>query len=126
MNTGYSHLDGRELGRFVNGQSANRTLAQLPEDMISLWSRFTVNERFGFGVGVIHQAEQFASLSNAVTLPDFTRVDLAAFYEVNGKLSLQLNIENLLDTDYFPAAHNDNNITTGEPRYGRLALQYRF
>lgn len=126
VNAGYSHLDGRELGRFVNGQSANRILAQLPEDMLSLWSRFTVNERFGFGVGVIHQAEQFASLSNAVTLPDFTRVDLAAFFEVNEKLSLQLNIENLLDTEYFPAAHNDHNITTGEPRYGRLALQYRF
>ena len=85
-----------------------------------------MNERFGFGVGVIHQAEQFASLSNAVTLPDFTRVDLAAFFEVNEKLSLQLNIENLLATEYFPAAHNDHNITTGEPRYGRLALQYRF
>ena len=22
--------------------------------------------------------------------------------------------------------HNDNNLSTGEPRYGRLALQYRF
>ena len=125
VNAGYSHLEGRELGRFVNGVAANRDLAQLPEDMLSLWSRFTVTPRLGFGVGVIHQAEQFASLSNTVTLPDFTRVDLAAFFEVSDKLSLQLNVENLFDERYFPAAHNDNNITTGEPRYGRLALQYR-
>ena len=94
--------------------------------MLSLWSRFTVTPRLGFGVGVIHQAEQFASLSNAVTLPDFTRVDLAAFFRVSDKLSLQLNVENLFDERYFPAAHNDNNLSTGEPRYGRLALQYRF
>ena len=126
LNAGYSHLTGRELGRFANGMPANRDLAQLPEDMLSLWSRFTVTPRLGFGVGVIHQAEQFASLSNAVTLPDFTRVDLAAFFKVSDKLSLQLNVENLFDERYFPAAHNDNNLSTGEPRYGRLALQYRF
>lgn len=126
LNAGYSHLAGRELGRFANGLPANRDLAQLPEDMLSLWSRFIVTPRLGFGVGVVHQAEQFASLSNAVTLPAFTRVDLAAFFEVSDKLSLQLNVENLFDEHYFPAAHNDNNITTGEPRYGRLALQYRF
>jgi catecholate siderophore receptor len=125
LNAGYSYLDGEELGRFVGATEQNRTLAQLPEHMFSLWNNFDFSPRWGAGLGVIHQAEQFASLSNAVVLPDFTRVDAALYYRYDDRLQIQLNVENLLDENYFPAAHNDDNITTGEPLYGRLSVQYR-
>ena len=41
-------------------------------------------------------------------------------------MELQLNIENLLDTTYFPDAHNNNNISTGAPLNARLTLGVRF
>ncbi|HSG89308.1 MAG TPA: TonB-dependent siderophore receptor [Pseudomonadales bacterium] len=125
INAGYSYLDGRELGRFVGGREQNRDLAQLPEHMFSLWNRFNFSRHWGAGLGVIHQAEQYASLSNAVELPDFTRVDAAVYYQYDDRLQVQLGIENLLDAEMFPAAHNDNNITTGEPLNARLSVQYR-
>ncbi|MEQ3653373.1 MAG: TonB-dependent receptor, partial [Glaciecola sp.] len=105
---------------------SNRTLSQVPENMLSLWNNYEFSEKLSLGLGFVYQSEQFASLSNTVELPSFTRVDLAAYYQVNEKTSVQFNIENLLDEAYFSAAHNDNNITVAEPVNARVSVSYKF
>lgn len=120
---GYSWLDAR-----LQGADSVR-LAQTPKQQFSLWNRYDVSRRLGFGVGVIHQSSQFAAIrtSAATTrLPAFTRVDAAVFYRVSDEVELQLNVENLFDTTYFPDAHNNNNISTGAPLNARLTLGVRF
>lgn len=126
INAGYSYLDGHEMGRVVDGTLANRRLAQLPKHMLSVWNHYTINQQWRVGAGAIYQAEQYASLNNTVVLPDFWRVDVAAYYDYSEALSFQLNVENLLDETYFPSAHNDNNIATGAPLNARVSMQYRF
>ncbi|WP_218309934.1 TonB-dependent receptor [Alteromonas antoniana] len=126
INAGYSNLDGEEMGRVVDGDLANRELAQLPEHMLTLWNQYQVAEDWKVALGVIYQSEQYASLSNAIELPDFWRVDAAVYYDYSEDLSLQLNVENVFDEDYFPSAHNDNNIATGKPVNARISMQYRF
>ena len=126
VNAGYSYLDGREDGRVVGGVEDNRNLSEAPEHIFSIWNRYDVTNNLGLGLGLIHQSEQFTSISNAVELPSFTRLDAAAFYTVNENLRLQLNVENLLDEDYFPASHNDNNISTGEPLNARFSVLVDF
>ena len=123
LDAGYSFLDGSEFG-VVSGTTSE--LSQVPEHMFSVWSRFEVGDRLGFGLGLTYQDEQFASTSNTVKLPDFTRIDAAIFYNLDGETSLQLNIENLLDDGYFPAAHNDNNISTGAPLNARFTVKRKF
>ncbi|NOX27794.1 MAG: TonB-dependent siderophore receptor [Gammaproteobacteria bacterium] len=126
INVGYSNLNAEEVGRVIGGQADNRTLSQVPENMFSLWSRYDLNQQLGFGAGLIYQSGQFASISNAVELPSFTRVDAALFYALDKNTDIQLNIENLFDREYFPAAHNDNNISTGAPINARLTVRRRF
>ncbi|MBZ2160923.1 TonB-dependent receptor [Alteromonas stellipolaris] len=126
INAGYSNLDGEEMGRIVDGTLANRDLAQLPEHMLTLWNQYEVNDEWRVALGVIYQSEQYASLNNTVELPDFVRVDAALYYDYSEDVKIQLNVENLFDEDYFPSAHNDNNIATGEPLNARLSLQYKF
>ncbi|WP_298746394.1 TonB-dependent siderophore receptor [uncultured Brevundimonas sp.] len=120
---GYSRQDAR-----LRGNDAVR-LAQTPKHQFSLWNRYDVSPRLGFGLGVIHQSSQYAAIrTTAATtrLPAFTRVDAAAFYRVSDDIELQLNVENLFDTTYFPDAHNNNNISTGAPLNARLTLSTRF
>ncbi|BEV02582.1 TonB-dependent siderophore receptor [Novosphingobium olei] len=105
---------------------AGRTLSQLPHLQASAWTRYDVTRRLGLGLGVTHQSSMFTTISNTVRLPAWTRVDAAVFYELNDRLSLQLNFENLFDTDYFPSAHTDNNITTGKPINARLTVRAKF
>ena len=54
------------------------------------------SERLGVGVGVVHQS-RFASISNAVALPAYTRVDAAVFVSVGDGFEAQANIENLFN-----------------------------
>jgi catecholate siderophore receptor len=122
MMAGYAHQDS-EL-RTPGAQSANE-LGQVPEHSVSFWNRYDLSARLGFGVGVVYRSDVFVATDNAVTLPSFTRVDGAAFYSINDNLRLQLNVENLLDEEYYASAHSNNNIMPGAPRVYRLGLTFR-
>jgi catecholate siderophore receptor len=120
---GYSWMDAR-----LQGNDSVR-LAQTPKQQFSVWNRYDISRRLGFGLGVIHQSSQFAAIRTSATttrLPAFTRVDTAVYYRVSDTVQLQLNIENLLDTTYAPDAHNNFNISTGAPLNARLTLTSRF
>lgn len=120
---GYSWVNAR-----LQGNDSVR-LAQTPKQQFSVWNRYDVSRRLGFGLGVIHQSSQFAAIrtSAATTrLPAFTRVDAAVFYRVSDTVQLQLNIENLFDESYVSDAHNNFNISTGAPLNARVTLTSRF
>ncbi len=118
---GYAYQDG-ELTAALGGAR----LAQLPKHVVSLWNRYDLTAAWGFGLGIVHQTEMFAAADNAVTLPEFTRVDAGVFYTPNDRLRMQLNIENLLDEEYYPNAHNNNNISPGSPLAIRAAVTMNF
>ncbi len=125
ISLGYALQDG-EIRATTTAAPAGRPLAQLPRHQASAWGRYNFSKRFGLGLGLIHQSSQFATISNAVRLPAFTRIDAAAYYDLTDAVTLQLNVENLTDTDYFPAAHTDNNISTGRPLNAKLTLRMTF
>lgn len=122
---GYAYQDAE----IVDGTTAapdGRKVAQVPRHQLSLWNRYDVSDRLGIGLGVYHLSSQFATISNAVRLPSYTRVDAALYFQLTDQLEAQVNIENLLNERYFPTAHTDNNITTGAPTNARFTLTARF
>ncbi|MBX9706078.1 MAG: TonB-dependent receptor, partial [Gammaproteobacteria bacterium] len=98
----------------------------LPRHTFSVWSRYDNTPSIGAAFGVIHRDSMFTSLTNRVSLPDFTRVDAALFAQFTKRFRGQLNIENLFDTKYFAAAQNDFNITPGSPIAVRATLIANF
>ena len=122
---GYAWQEGET--REDNGAILSGTpIQQLPRHSFSLWNRYDFNSTWGVGLGIIYRDEIFAAADNAVTLPSFVRFDAAVFYRINDHLRAQLNIENLLDKDYYATAHNKNNITPGSPLAVRLGITARF
>jgi catecholate siderophore receptor len=123
---GYTWQDGH-----IKGNEDVR-IAQVPKHQFALWNRYDFNASVGAGIGVIHQSSQWAALhnppgnSNATRLPAFTRVDAALFFTASEKLQFQVNVENLLDEEYFSDAHNNNNITPGAPINARLTARVKF
>ena len=83
-------------------------------------------ESFSAGLGIVHQTEMFAAADNLVTLPGFTRVDAALFYRLSDRLRMQVNVENVLDEQYYANAHSNNNITPGSPVAVRASLTTNF
>ena len=123
VSAGYSYLDGNQVDDF--GVEGNR-LRELPEHTFNLWSNYQFTQRFGLGAGLTYQDDSFADNGNTTTLPSFVRVDAVAFYNVNDNLRVQVNIENLFDTEYFPNAHTADNITVGAPLNARFTVTGRF
>ena len=120
---GYSYQDA-----VLAGNDSVR-LGQVPRHQASLWNRYDLSDQFAAGLGIIHQSSQFAAIrtvSNTTKLPAFTRLDAALYYDLSDALQLQLNIENLLNTDYFSDAHNNNNISTGAPLNARVTIRAKF
>ena len=115
-----------EITSTTSAAPEGREVPLVPETTVSLWSSYRLTPRFGFGAGVTSQSESFTSISNAVVLPSFTRVDAALFFVLTDNLKAQINVENLLDERYFSTAHNDNNIMPGSPRAVRVSLTGKF
>lgn len=123
---GYAYQDGEITQTQSATVRAGARLAQLPRHSASLWNRVEVTPRLGLGLGVIYRSAIFASTDNTVTLPGFTRVDAALYYQVSDQVSAQLNVENLFDTGYYAAANSNTNITPGSPRAVRLSLRLSY
>ncbi len=122
---GYSHQTGKILTT-TTAAPAGRLLPQLPRDQLTAWTRYNMSARLGVGLGLLHQSSQFATISNAVTLPGFTRLDAAVYFDVTERFAVQFNIENLTGTKYFASAQNDNNIQPGEPLTARVTARVKF
>jgi catecholate siderophore receptor len=118
---GYAYQDGH-----LTEDLGGTRLAQLPKHVASLWNRYDFTPAWGVGLGVIWQTEMFAAADNAVTLPEFTRVDAGVYYTPTERFSMQLNVENLFDERYYPNAHNNNNITPGSPLAVRVGVTANF
>ncbi|MET0535958.1 MAG: TonB-dependent siderophore receptor [Steroidobacter sp.] len=118
---GYAYQDGE-----LTAQLGGNRLAQLPKHVASLWNKYDFGNSFSAGLGIIHQTEMFAAADNLVTLPGFTRVDAALFYRLSERLRMQVNVENLLDEQYYANAHSNNNITPGSPVAVRASLTANF
>ena len=100
---------------------------EIPDTQASLWSNYEVNDRFGLGFGFTYQGE--SNISNnkpGLVLPDYTRVDFAAYYMISDEWTMQLNVENLTDELYFPHSHSTHQASVGEPLNTRISFRRNF
>ena len=118
VSAGYSNLSGET--------SSGAKPRELPEQTLSIWNNFQVNNRLGFGIGATYQDEALIRDGSPLTLPSFTRLDAAAYYEFSDDLRIQLNVENLTDEVYFPSSHSTHQATVGAPLNARVTLSGRF
>jgi len=128
MSGGYTWQDAKVAG---TSKTILVRLPQVPKHQFALWNRYDFNRSVGVGLGVVHQSSQLAAIRTSVStlptrLPAFTRVDAALFFKANDRLEFQVNVENLLDNEYFSDAHNNNNITPGAPINARFTAKVKF
>ena len=119
MHLGYSNMDGTT--------SSGGEPREVPDHTLSLWTTYQVNDKFGYGIGFTRQGD--SNISNnkpGLILPEYTRVDVAAYYDISENLAVRLNIENLTDKVYFPHSHSTHQASVGEEVNARLSITSRF
>ena len=116
----YTYMKGT-LSANSNSNAGN-TLKETPKNMYAVWNRYDVTPWFGAAFGVVGRSAMFTKEDNTVTLPSYTRVDAALYGIINKYLRAQVNIQNLFDTNYYVASHNNHNIMPGAPITARVTL----
>jgi catecholate siderophore receptor len=123
---GYAYQDAK-LALIANNAALNgATLANVPKHTFSLWNRYDLDSQWAAGLGLSYRDSIYAAVDNTVTLPAYTRVDVALYYKLNKDYQLQANMENLLNKAYWASANGNNNITPGSPRALRVTLNAKF
>lgn len=119
---------GHQIAEVVVGrpEDIGKEVPWVPDNTFSLWNKYQFTPMWGAGVGVVHKTSFFAALNNQVEVPGYTRVDAALFFNLGDQWSAQLNVENILNEDYFASAHNNNNIMPGAPTSVYLTVGARF
>ena len=119
VSAGYTYLTGED--------SDGDRPGELPKSSFSVWNSYQLNEKLGLGLGAIYQGDSTPKGgSDTVTVPSFTRVDAAAYYQLSENLRLQLNIENLLDEEYYPHAYSTHQFTVGAPINATVSIKGTF
>jgi catecholate siderophore receptor len=122
----YTYSDGKFRDNVSGTVRAGNQLPNMPKHSASLWTRFDPIPQLGAAVGIIYAGKRYAATDNYVALPDYTRVDVALYYNISEKLGMQLNVENVFNTRYFLYAHSNNNITPGSPTALKISLNAKF
>ncbi len=118
---GYAYQDAFVTSA-TTAARAGAQVGQVPHHTLSLWNNYQIQPRVSAAIGVIYRSDMFAAIDNTVTLPGYTRVDVAGFYSITRRLRLQGNVENLFDKTYMINADSNTNISPGFPRTLRVGL----
>ena len=116
---GYSSLDGET--------SSGGEPREIPDHTFSLYAKYQVNDKYGWAFGMTRQGESKIKDNNpGLVLPEYTRLDLGAYYKLSNGLELQVNIENLNDELYFSHSHSTHQASVGEPFNARVSVRKQF
>ena len=115
---GYSSLEGTT--------SSGGVAREVPDHTFSLFAKYQVDENFGWALGVTQQGESHIKDNSTLILPEYTRFDFAAYWDVSDDMVLRLNVENLTDELYFPHSHSTHQASVGEPLNARVSLSKSF
>jgi catecholate siderophore receptor len=119
---------GHQIALVTAGSAATigKDVASVPRNTLSLWNKYQFSPMLGAGLGLVHKTSFFANADNAVEVPGYTRLDAALFFKLSDTWSAQLNVENILNEDYFTAAHNNFNIMPGAPTSAYVTIGAKF
>ncbi len=125
LSAGWTHFSTKD------GQGVQAALDH-PRRQLKLFSKYTLGGRlqgFSVGGGVNWESAQLTRLENPVSKvnehvgqPSYALVDLMLRYEFSKKLSLQANVDNLLDKKYYSSGWSG--YTYGKPRGLTLTLSH--
>jgi iron complex outermembrane recepter protein len=124
----YAYTDAKYVRD--NGTLLGKRLENSPMHQGSLWGTYQVNGAFKLGLGGVAVGMRQGDSLNTYQLPGYGRIDaMASYTQRMGKhrLTLQLNVNNVLDKDYYANSSGGRpTIIPGAPRGFLGSLKYEY
>ncbi|WP_407923261.1 TonB-dependent receptor [Cupriavidus agavae] len=126
---GYTYLDSelKDNGPVAtNAVNNGNQFPNTPKNSFSLWSTYQVLPALTVGGGAYYVSQVYGNAANSLYVPSYWRFDAMAAYRVNKNLTLQLNVQNLLNKTYYTKAFAAHYAALGAGRFGMLTANFRF
>lgn len=129
--SGYSYIDAKivtDADSRLEGQRKENT----SKNSVNVWTRYNFTKikafrEFGVGAGYLFQSSKIPWFTRNFTLPSYSTVDAALYYAPSKtNIQLALNVNNVLNKDYFIGAQNYLRLFPGAPRNYLLTATYKF
>jgi len=132
---GYSYLD-TEQKKAGSAQGSHRDLGgalnegnEMPgiaKNSLSIWTTYQLLPKLKVGGGAFYMDKVYADPGNMLYVPSYTRWDAMAAYEIDPRMTLQLNIQNLTDERYYNQTYTRHFATVAPGRLSFLTLDMKF
>ncbi len=127
LTSAYTYLDA-EVTKDAT-LSKGTPLIGVPENTLSAWAKYTIQEGackgLGFGFGGRYLSSQSGDVANSFDLPSYTVLDAALFYEKDN-FRAQVNFKNLTDKYYAVGSYSDTYVLPGEPFNMSASVAWKF
>jgi catecholate siderophore receptor len=121
---GYTLLSSEVLESNTPAE-VGKELPNTPEHSFSLWTTYRLFRGFEVGGGMQFVDDRFNSATNVRRAPSYTLYDAMASYDLNSRLTLRLNVNNLTDERYIDRVGGGHFIP-GAGRSATLSTSFRF
>jgi iron complex outermembrane recepter protein len=115
--TSYAFIDA-EVTEDTDPEFVGSKLVNIPENSASLWTTYRIQsgslKGLGFGGGFNFVGERKGELPNSYTADSYFVTNAALFYD-RDNWKIQLNFDNLFDTDFVESVSVPNENDLGEP-----------
>jgi len=127
MWAGYTYMD-HEMTHYRSGSSdySGNHMKFIPKHSASLWTTYKPVDKASIGGGATFMGMRYANDANTYELPSYLRFDVMAKYEFNDSFYLQLNVNNITDTELYDSSHVGLFYNVGPGRSYMLTLNYRY
>lgn len=124
---GYTYLDGKIVQAAAFEATQGMTLANTPRNTATLWTTYDLTPEWQVGGGVISMSQRYASNTDVVSAPGFTRFDAMLTYH-RPKYDVRLNLLNVTDKQYIDSVipSDGGRSVPGAGRTALVTLTYRF
>jgi catecholate siderophore receptor len=99
---GYTYLDAKIVKASALDGTQGKVPANTPRNAVALWTTYNWTKEWEFGGGLTYMSSRYASNTDVVTAPGFTRFDATVAYH-QPKYDIRLNWFNVGDKDYIAA-----------------------
>ena len=150
QNVGDERVDGFEIG--VSGSITNRwtmfasvsvldseilddgpvaaneghEFPNTPKNSASLWTSYAVTSKVTIGGGATYVDQRFGNVANTIWIPEYTRYDAMASFDVGSKVNLQVNVQNLTDEVYYARPYQNHYAQLGAARSAVVSATFDF
>ncbi|MBO9564084.1 MAG: TonB-dependent receptor [Niastella sp.] len=131
VNAAYSYIDAtirNDRDKSLIGARKQNT----PVHSGSIWTRYNFRQQslfkdLGIGLGIQYSGDKVPWFTRAFKVPAYTLIDAAIYYTPSkSNMQIALNVNNVLNEEYWLGAQNYQRLFPGAPRSAMLTATYKF